>query len=103
MTRKKEWQHFSHEADIGIRGKGSTIESAFEMAALALTNIVCEAERVEPREEVLISCSAPDLELLFVDWINAIIYEMATRNMLFSQFRLVIQDCHLEAKIKGEA
>ena len=28
-------------------------------------------------------CEAPDLELLFVEWLNAIIYEMAVRDMLF--------------------
>lgn len=35
---------------------------------------------------VHLTCEAPDLELLFVEWLNAIIYEMAVRNMLFGRF-----------------
>jgi len=31
------WEHFSHEADIGVRGVGALKERAFEQAALALT------------------------------------------------------------------
>ena len=30
------WEHFSHDADGGIRGWGSTLAEAFEQAALAL-------------------------------------------------------------------
>lgn len=96
------WEHFPHEADIGIRGVGSTLEAAFAMAALALSHVISETSQIEASEEVLIHCSAPDLELLLVDWINAIIYEMQTRRMLFSQFTLTIQNLSLEAKIKGE-
>lgn len=72
------------------------------MAALALTNIVTDTKKIRLIEEVTIQCSAPDLDILFFDWINAIIYEMETRTMLFSQFNVRIQNLKLWAKIKGE-
>ena len=31
------WEHFPHDADIGIRGFGATPAEAFEQAAVALT------------------------------------------------------------------
>jgi len=34
------WEHFPHEADIGVRGFGATPAEAFEQAALALTAAV---------------------------------------------------------------
>jgi len=34
------WEHFSHDADIGVRGFGPSIEAAFEQAALAQTAVV---------------------------------------------------------------
>ena len=49
------------------------------------------------------TCEAPDLELLFVDWLNTIIYEMAVRNMLFARFAVTIQGNQLEATLWGEA
>ena len=48
------------------------------------------------------SCEAPDLELLFVEWLNAIIYEMAVRRMLFSRFAVRIENGRLEGTLWGE-
>ena len=47
-------------------------------------------------------CEAPDLELLFVEWLNAIIYEMAVRNMLFGRFAVRIEGTRLEGTLWGE-
>ena len=47
-------------------------------------------------------CEAPDLELLFVEWLNAIIYEMAVRNMLFGRFSVRIEGTRLEGTLWGE-
>ena len=45
---------------------------------------------------------ASDLELLLVDWLNAVIYEMAVRRMLFARFEVRIEDTALEATLWGE-
>jgi tRNA nucleotidyltransferase (CCA-adding enzyme) len=95
------WEHFSHDADIGVRGYGSSVEAAFEQAALALTAAVTTAA-VELRTEVMVHCEAADVELLLVDWLNAIIYEMAVRRMLFGRFRARIAGTRLEGTLWGE-
>ena len=84
------WEHFSHGSDIGVRGIGSSAEEAFEQAAIALTAVVADVGAIEQSEMVEVQCDAPDLELLLVSWLNAIIYEMAVRRMLFSKFRIVL-------------
>lgn len=99
---KAHWEHFRHGADIGVRGIGPSLEAAFEQAALALTAVICEPERVRPEQPVEVRCSAPDAEFLLVDWLNAIIYEMATRHMLFSRFSVHITDLTLAATLWGE-
>lgn len=96
------WEHFPHDADVGVRGFGSTVAEAFEQAAKALTAVVTEAE-VRGLVSVTVSCTAPDLELLFVDWLNAIIYEMATRRLLFSRFAVQIKNLNLSGVLWGEA
>ena len=35
----KRWEHFEHDADIGVRGIGASKADAFEQAALALTAV----------------------------------------------------------------
>lgn len=102
MTANKRWEHFTHEADIGIRGLGSSIAEAFEMGALALTNVVTESLLVRPLKSFAIQCEAPDLDILFADWINAIIYQMALKKMLFSRFHVTVNHLKLQAVIHGE-
>ena len=85
MTTKR-WEHFPHGADVGVRGIGASLEEAFESAAEALIAVVVDPGNVAPLERVTIRCEAPDDELLLVDWLNALIYEMATRRMLFARF-----------------
>jgi len=100
-THKGGWEHFPHDADVGVRGFGPTPAEAFAQAALALTAVITRVP-VEPLVAVSVKCEAPDIEMLFVDWLNAIIYEMAVRRMLFARFAVEIADTSLSATIWGE-
>jgi len=97
-----DWEHFEHGADIGIRGRGRTPAEAFAAAARALTAVVTEPDAVQVREWVDIRCEAPDLDYLFLDWINTLIYEMATGKRLFSAFEVDIQGSRLNGRAGGE-
>jgi tRNA nucleotidyltransferase (CCA-adding enzyme) len=96
------WEHFAHDADIGVRGIGATRSEAFEQAALALTAVVTDPARVARQMAVEIRCDAPDDELLLADWLNAIVYEMATRNALFGRYSVALDDHRLSATAWGE-
>lgn len=96
------WEHFPHAADMGVRGFGNTKEEAFEQAALAMTAVITDPEKVSTTQMMDITAQAPDDELLLVDWLNALIYEMATRKLLFSRFEVHIKDDSLSARAWGE-
>ena len=95
------WEQFPHDADVGLRSFGPSIEAAFEQAALALTGIVTDAEII-PANRVEVACDASDIELLLVEWLNAIIYEMAVRSMLFGRFEVKITGTRLRGAMWGE-
>jgi tRNA nucleotidyltransferase (CCA-adding enzyme) len=97
------WEHYEHGADIGVCGIGPDLASAFAQAALALTAVICPPQWVQAKSMVEFDCEAPDVELLFVDWLNRLIYEMASRNMLFSRFELQVEPTRLHARVWGEA
>ncbi|MDP3032792.1 MAG: archease [Rhodocyclaceae bacterium] len=103
MNSAIQWETFPHEADIGVRGVGSTMAEAFAGAALAMTSAICDPEKVGAGETAHIECTAPDDEQLLVDWLNALVYEMATRRMLFARFDVVIENHRLVATAWGEA
>jgi SHS2 domain-containing protein len=98
----QRWEHFAHEADMGVRGCGATRDAAFEQAAVALIHVMCDPRDIAQTQTIAIDCAAPDNELLLVDWLNALIYEMATRHVLFGAFEVHIDGYHLTARVRGE-
>ncbi len=82
------YETFEHEADMGIRGSGETLEEAFENGARAMFSIMLDLVGVEPEEKVEISCSAPDRETLFVEWLNELLTQASLREMVFSDFKI---------------
>jgi SHS2 domain-containing protein len=100
--RGKYWEHFPHDADMGVRGVGATKEEAFEQAAVALTAVVTDPSDVALLEKIDVECEAPDDELLFAEWLNALIYQMSARRMLFARFEVRIDGPRLTGKAWGE-
>jgi SHS2 domain-containing protein len=96
------WEHFFHEADVGVRGIGCSKAEAFEQAAVALTAVITDPGSVRLDTAVEIACSAPGDEHLLVDWLSALIYEMATRRLLFGRFEVRLQGHELTATVWGE-
>lgn len=96
------WEHFEHQADMGVRGVGKTRDEAFEQAALALTAVVVPPETVEARESVRVTCTGDDPELLLLDWLAAIVYQMSANRMVFGGFAVRIDDSRLDAELFGE-
>ena len=97
------WQHFTHEADIGVRGIGVTLAESFEQAAYALMAVIAEPGSVQPSQQIEIVCEAPDSEMLLVDWLNALVYEIAVQHLLFSRFEVQTDGKQLKATVWGES
>src|SRR5437879_12866352 len=79
------WEHFRHGADVGVRGSGVSRAEAFEQVALALSAVIADPSHVHGDRLVDIRCAAPGDEVVLVVWLNALIYEMATRNVWFGR------------------
>lgn len=107
MTRPQDeepqrgWMLEPHDADVRVCGWGPSPETAFEQAALALTGVVTDAP-VAARERIPVRCQAPDRELLLVEWLNAVIYEMAVGGLLFGDYSVRLQGNQLEGVLWGE-
>ena len=102
MPEHAHWEHFPHGADIGIRGFGPDMAEAFAQAAMALTALVTTPSRVQQREQLPIQCEGESADELFFSWIDALVFEMSTRRMLFSRFDVQIVDLRLTAQVAGE-
>ena len=69
---------------------------------MALSAVITDPEKIEPAQKIQIACNAPDDGLLLADWLNALIYEMAVREMLFGKFEVKIDSGSLSAEVWGE-
>jgi len=104
MTQPKEhFELFAHGADVGVRGRGPSKEAAFAAAARAMTAVLTDPDKVKAETQVSLTVEAPDDELLLLEWLNAVVFEMATRDMLFSRFKVTIEGHRLTADLWGEA
>lgn len=97
------WEHFDHGADIGIRGYGANLAQAFEQAALALTGVIADAGDIEETTHIDLACEAGNVEDLLLDWLNALVYEMAVNRLLFHRYRVELSDHRLRATAWGES
>lgn len=93
---------FPHQADWGVRGRGATPAAAFEQAALAMVRIVVDPASVAAVDTIGIERTAPDLETLLVDWLDALIYEMSVRKIVLGRFEVTIDGLRLRARAWGE-
>lgn len=99
---RPRWEHFAHGHEVGVRGIGPTRECAFEQAAVALSAISTDPARVRPGRVVVIGCAEPgDLPLL-VSWLNAVVFEMSARRMVFVRFAVRIEGHAIAARAWGE-
>lgn len=103
MNAKAHWEHFSHVSDLGVRGFGQDQNEAFAQAAMALTAAVTDPVRVNPAVEISLEAEGPDDELLFMAWLDSVIFAMATRHMLFSRFEVKLEQHRVAGRAWGEA
>ena len=96
------YETFEHEADIGIRGFGNSVAEAFGNAAAALYSIQVNVDCVRPDERRTVKVSAPDQELLLVEWLNALLSLSDIDRMVFSKFEVNIQGTELTGTAWGE-
>jgi len=96
------FETFEHDADIGVRGRGGTLAEAFANAALALTSVVTDPAGVRQALAVEVHCEADGEEALFFDWLNALVFEMATRQVLFARYEVTVDGAKLAARAFGE-
>jgi SHS2 domain-containing protein len=96
------WEHFPHDADLGVRGFGATPAEAFVQAARSLCAAIVDLVTVRCDEAIEIEREAPSLDLLLVDWLNTLVYEMAARRMIFAAFEVSIAGEKLTGRAWGE-
>jgi SHS2 domain-containing protein len=80
--------YFPHDADIGIIGRGRTVEDAFVNAARAMVAISCDPAAVRQLQTIDLEFREDDLEMALVTWLNLLLAEARWRGLALSGFTL---------------
>jgi len=107
MTKAKRFEFLEHTADAYIAAYGKDLAEAFENAALAMTEVMTEADKVEPKIEEHIESEAEDEYALLYNWLETLIVKFEIEEMLFSKFKVLKLEktpsgFRLKAKVFGE-
>ena len=84
------FETFENKADIGVRGKGKSVEQAFEECAKALTTVMADVYLVEPKKAHVFELKANDYGALLVSFLNEILFLKDKKKIIYSQFRVKI-------------
>ena len=82
------FDYFDHDADIGIIGRGRSVEAAFVSAAEAMFAVMGCSPSLACDARVDVVFEEEDRELALVQWLNLLLAEAASRQLLFCRFRL---------------
>jgi len=77
------YQYLDHTADLGIRGIGDTLQEAFDQGAQAMLDAIADVRAEEPQLSCPVTCSAPDVAALFVEWLNELLYQAEIHSALW--------------------
>ena len=98
------YTYLDHEADVGIKAVGPTLEEAFQQGAKAMLNYMWDILKVEERQNVSIECEARDIPELFVEALNEILFKQDVNGLAISRFKVEeIKKADERYKLKGTA
>jgi SHS2 domain-containing protein len=107
MTKAKGFEFLEHTADAYVAAYGKNLKEAFENAALAMFDVMTDAEKISPTVEDSVEVEAPDEHALLYSWLETLLVRFETKEMLYSKFKILTlretpNGSRLEAKIWGE-
>ena len=82
------YEYYEHDADVGVMGRGATVEEAFESAAAGMFSIMTDISAVREERTVRFEFEEADLELALVRWLNLLLAKAREHGMVFSVFRV---------------
>ena len=86
----KNYELLEHTADIGIRVKAGDLAGLFKNAGLAITDICAEKKKIlfPEKHKIVITQKAPNLEELFVNWLNELLSVSAVEGLIFEDIQI---------------
>jgi SHS2 domain-containing protein len=101
----KNYTLLEHTADIAVRVRAGDLKGLFRNTARAMFDIIAEKQsESKKKKKIAIKQQADTLDELFVNWLNELLSLSATKELIFSDFKInKLTEKNLEATLSGES
>jgi SHS2 domain-containing protein len=97
------FETFEHTADLGLRVVGDSLNDLFAEAAVGLSSlIVAEVGSVEASQQRTLEITSPDLEYLYFDWLNELLFFFESEGWLTAKASVEVEGNSLRGVVQGE-
>jgi SHS2 domain-containing protein len=102
-----KFEFLEHTADVYIRAYGTSMNQAYENAALAMFETMTDSRKIAQTTEETLEVEAEDQYALLYNWLEALLVKFETENMLYSKFEITdwketAEIFKFKAKVWGE-
>ena len=99
----KPFEYIEHTADAGMRVWGENLHTLFTHAAQGLFEMIAVIDSIDETSLINIQLESESVEMLFVSWLDEIIFRHETDEMFFKRAEICsISSTELVAKVYGE-
>lgn len=97
-----------HTTDAYIQATGSTLEEAFEYAAMALFDTMCNLTTISPEDVENMEVTGADEVALLHNWLESLLLKFELEGKVFSKFKVTLSRrlsnrLQANAEVYGEA
>ncbi len=97
-----KYRFLEHTADIKFRVYGRTLNEIFENSVLAFSEYVSRGEKIKSSKGKIIDVSGNDLESLFYNFLDELIYLIDAENFITAKAKVTIRGYNLHAELFGD-
>lgn len=101
MATADDDRYFEHDADIGVIGRGVTLEGCLEAAAAAVFAIMTDAPGAEADQPIDVAFDEDDPEFALVAWINLLLGAAREHGLALHRFALARSGAHWHGRAWG--
>ena len=98
-----EYKFLEHTADIKFQSYGKTINEVFENSVLAVAEYVSRGKKIKTVKGKVVNVSGNDLESLFYNFLDELIYLIDAENFLTVKAKVTILGYNLKAELFGDS
>lgn len=96
------YEVFEHTADLGLRVRAADLETLFAEAGKGLFSLIVDLETVRPQQERTFRIEGQELDYLFFDWLNELLFSFEKDRILLAEFSVTRDAEGVSATARGE-